>query len=112
MIVAATITSVQCPLLGGLLCSVQELQDLIPQIILSNPSVTSVVVGNNQVLGLNLTPEEIQVLAGMGVLTSTCTIAQQVNVLISDPTCPVPQTVSSSSTTVSSSAMGSTSTTI
>ena len=88
-LVAATITTVQCPLLGGLLCTVNDLLSLVPALLNSNPNVLSVVLGDNQVLGLSLTPTEVQALALSGVLTSTCTVVQQVDVIVNDPTCPI-----------------------
>jgi hypothetical protein len=95
-LVAATITTIQCPLGIGLLCTVNQLLSLVPQLLQSNPNVLSVVLGDNQILGLNISPQQVQALALQGVLTSTCTAIQQINVVINDPTCTISQTTTTS----------------
>jgi pyrimidine deaminase RibD-like protein len=79
---------IQCPLGPGLLCTVRQLLGLILTLLQSNPNIQSVVLADNQVLGLNISPQQVQALAQSGALTSSCNALQQINVVVRDPACP------------------------
>lgn len=60
--------------------------------------MASVLIANNQILGLSITPEELQTAINAGELNTVCTALETVSVVIDDPTCPANPTSSTSTT--------------
>lgn len=94
-------STVTCPLLGGLLCTVNDLLTLVPTLLGGNPNVLSVLVGNNEVIGLSITPEQVAAAINAGELNGLCGLVPEVSVLINDPTCPTNPTTSTTSSLLS-----------
>ncbi|KIW63977.1 hypothetical protein PV04_08937 [Phialophora macrospora] len=113
LISANSIVTYDCPLLGGLLCSLNDLLSAIPQILGQNPDVGSVLVGDNQVIGLSLTPEQVSAAFDLGELDDgACDLlGGPTSVVLRDPTCPdSPSTSTTSSLSTQTTDLSSTST--
>ncbi|KAL2418221.1 hypothetical protein ABEF95_005175 [Exophiala dermatitidis] len=108
LVTANVVSTVTCPLLGGLLCSVNDLLNLVPTLLGGNPNVASVLIGNNEVLGLSITPEQLAAAINAGGLNQICGALPTVSVIINDPTCPINPSQSSTTTSSTSSALTST----
>ncbi|KAL2418200.1 hypothetical protein ABEF95_002993 [Exophiala dermatitidis] len=108
LVTANVVSTVTCPLLGGLLCSVNDLLNLVPTLLGGNPNVASVLIGNNEVLGLSITPEQLAAAINAGGLNQICGALPTVSVIINDPTCPTNPSQSSTTTSSTSSALTST----
>ncbi|EXJ88757.1 hypothetical protein A1O3_01821 [Capronia epimyces CBS 606.96] len=111
LITANTVSTVTCPLLGGLICSVNDLLNLVPTLLGGNPNVLSVLVGGNQVVGLSITPEQVAAAINAGELNGLCGAVPPVTVLVNDPTCPINPTTGTTTSSLSSTLLGTSTTT-
>ncbi|KAK4938228.1 hypothetical protein LTR10_021301 [Elasticomyces elasticus] len=113
LITANTIATSDCAV--GLTCTVDDLATLVPDLLTQNPKVATVLLGNNQVIGLSITPQDVQAAVANGTLSSACSALEQVTVVIDDPTCisgtGTTSTTSSSSTTAAATSTSGTSST-
>ncbi|KAK6366886.1 hypothetical protein LTS17_010437 [Exophiala oligosperma] len=104
LITANSVAVVGCPLLGGLLCTVNQLLSLVPQLLNTGPSIATVLIGDNEVIGLSITPAEVSAAINAGELNGVCdALGGPVSVIIRDPTCPNSPTTSSTSSVITSS---------
>jgi hypothetical protein len=77
------------------------LLSLVPALLGGNPEVASVLIANNQILGLSITPEELNTAINAGELNTVCSALETVSVVIFDPTCPANPTSGTSTTSTS-----------
>ncbi|KIW15096.1 hypothetical protein PV08_07883 [Exophiala spinifera] len=103
LIQANIVATENCPLLGGLTCTLNDLLSLVPALLGSSPNVLTVIAADNQVLGLDISPEQVQAALVSGTLNQVCSALGTVSVTITDPTCPAPPASSSTSSTAAAS---------
>ncbi|KAI1625615.1 hypothetical protein EDD37DRAFT_663993 [Exophiala viscosa] len=110
LITANTVATSDCAV--GVTCTVDELAELVPDLLTQNPSIATVLLGDNQVIGLSITPQDVEAAIANGTVVGddVCSALEEVTVQIDDPTCitGTTTTTSSSSSTTSTSSTSST----